>query len=111
MQHSKDDEAPSDEEIGNEGYSQGQAQYPGTSLHEPQAKPIFLPQELCPRVAQGEGEADEEEKERGCGAGHRQPEAGGYINIVDGKIVEIEYQMVENHEDDGRRALDHSRIF
>jgi len=74
-------------------------------------------------VAQGEGEADEEEKERGAEAGYSQPEAGGDINIVYGKIVEIEDQMVEDHQDDGaapqqvhlpetdRRALDHSRIF
>ena len=73
-------------------------------------------------MAQGEGEADKEEKERGSGAGHRQPEAGGDINIVDCKIVEIEYQMVENHEEDGhssqqvhlpetdRRALDQFTI-
>ncbi len=119
MQHTEDDEAPSDDEIGNESNAQGQAQYPDAPLQKPQAKPIFLPQELCPGVAQGEGEADEEEKERGSDASHCQPEAEGYINIVDCKIVEIEDQVVENHEEDchssqqihlqetDRRGLDH----
>lgn len=122
MQHSKDDESFADEEIGNDGNAQGQAQYPGAPLQKPQAKPIFLPQELCPRVAQGEGESDEEEKERGGEAGHCQPEAGRDIDIVDGEIVQIEDQMVEDHEEDGpasqeihlpetdRRALDHFTI-
>jgi len=122
VQHSEYDEPSADEEIGDDGYAQGQAQYPDAPLQEAREISIFLPQQPGPGVTQGEGEADEEEKERGGGAGHCQPEAGGDINIVDGEIVEVEDQMVEDHEDDGhasqqvhlpetdRRALDHFRI-
>ena len=104
MEHSEDNEAFSDEEVGDQCYARSQAEYPEPPLHKPEAKSIYLPQKPCPGVAECEGDSDQQEEERGREASQIEPESRGYFDLLDAKIIEIIGQMEENHQDDGHSS-------
>ena len=101
MQHSENDEAFSDEEIGDQCHAHCQAEYPEAPFHKPQAKSIFLPQKPCPGVAEGERDPNQQEEEQGSEASQIEPESRCYIDLSDSKIIEVKDHMEENHQGDG----------
>ena len=101
MQDSKDYKAPSNYDVGHQGDSCGQAQYPETPFPEPGRVPAQLAGQSRPGMAQGEGDANQEEEEGSGEAGQIKPESFGHINLIDHEVVQVECQVEYDHQNHG----------
>ncbi len=100
MQHSKGYEAFSQEEISHSRDPESDG--PDEKGPSCQMREVAIPvaQFHSPAAAEGEREADDCQKESGCRASNRQRKAGDDIDLMHCKIIQVEGQMIEEHENE-----------